>query len=128
MLFSVWFGIFKSNNLIFFVFSIIVTVIHVKINYSFVAKQFCHDFAAKSPVISLSGNTPLNKVNWKHQTVNIFLRTFNGLYYQAFPITQVSLKLKTVFYSWTTTGLLKSSTLKNYRMLLFFFLLSHMLL
>ena len=47
----VWFSIFKSNNPIFHnVFNNRVKVIHVKIIYS---------FAAKSLVISPSGNPPL---------------------------------------------------------------------
>ena len=40
-------------------FSIIcVSVINVKIKYSFVANKFCRDFAVKLPVISPSGNLP----------------------------------------------------------------------
>ena len=41
-------------------------VIHMKIKYSFVANQFCRDFAAKSPVISPSGNPPVVSQNIFH--------------------------------------------------------------
>ena len=59
----------------------------------------------------------LNKVNWKHLysltdtnlAYECFLRTFSGLYNLAFPIKEVSLKIKSVFNPWMTKGLQKSS-------------------
>ena len=58
----------------------------------------------------------LNEVNWKHLysladtnlAYEYFLRTFSGLYNHAFPIKEVSLKLKNVFNPWMTKGLQKS--------------------
>ena len=63
----------------------------------------------------------LNEINWKHLyssadtnvTYEYFLRTFNGLYNQAFPLKEVSLKLKTVFNPWMSKGLQKSSERKQ---------------
>ena len=63
----------------------------------------------------------LNEVNWKHLyfltdtnlTYEYFLRTFRGLYNHAFPIKEVSLKLKNVFSSWMTKGAQKSSKRKQ---------------
>ena len=59
----------------------------------------------------------LNEVNLgslmdSHLAHEYFLRTFNGLYNQAFPIKEVSLKLKTVFNAWMTKGLQQSSKRK----------------
>ena len=63
----------------------------------------------------------LNEVNWKHLysltdtnlAYEYFLRTFKGLYNHAFPIKEVSLKLKTVFNPWMTKELHKSSKRKQ---------------
>ena len=63
----------------------------------------------------------LNEVNWKHLysltdtnlAYEYFLRTFSGLYNHAFPIKEVSLKLKNVFNPWMTKGLQKSSKKKQ---------------
>ena len=63
----------------------------------------------------------LNEVNWKHLysltdtnlAYEYFLRTFKGLYNHAFPIKEVSLKLKTVFNPCITKGLQKSSKRKQ---------------
>ena len=62
----------------------------------------------------------LNEVNWKHlfslAYTNLanehFLRTFSGLYDHAFPIKEVSVKLKNVFNPWMTKGAQKSSKKK----------------
>ena len=59
----------------------------------------------------------LNKVNWKRPysltdnnlDYEYFPRTFSGLYDHAFPIKEVSLKLKNVFNPWMAKGLQKSS-------------------
>ena len=48
-----------------------------------------------------------------HLAHEYFLRTFNGLYNHAFPIKEVSLKLKTVFNPWMTKGLQQSSKRKQ---------------
>ena len=48
-----------------------------------------------------------------HLAHEYFLRTFNGLYNHAFPIKEVSLKLKTVFNPWMTKDLQKSSKRKQ---------------
>ena len=63
----------------------------------------------------------LNKVNWKRPysltdnnlDYEYFPRTFSGLYDHAFPIKEVSLKLKNVFNPWMTKGLQKSSKKKQ---------------
>ena len=63
----------------------------------------------------------LNEVNWKHLysladtnlTYEYFLRTFSGLYNHVFPIKEVILKLKNVFYPWMMKGLQKSSKKKQ---------------
>ena len=63
----------------------------------------------------------LNAVNWKHLysltdanlAYEYFLRTFHGLYNHAFPIKEVSLKLKTVFNPGMTKRLQKSSKRKR---------------
>ena len=63
----------------------------------------------------------LNEVNWKHLyfladtnlAYEYFQRTFNGLYNQAFPIEEVSLKLKNAFNPWMTKGLQESSKKKE---------------
>ena len=48
-----------------------------------------------------------------HLAHEYFLRTFNGLYNHAFPIKEVSLKLKTDFNPWMTKGLQQSSKRKQ---------------
>ena len=63
----------------------------------------------------------LNEVNWKHLysladtnlAYEYFLHTFSGLYNHAFPIKEVSLKLKNVFNPWVTKGLQKPSKKKQ---------------
>ena len=63
----------------------------------------------------------LNKANWKHLysltdtnlAYEYFLRTFSGLYNHAFPIKEVSLKLKNVFNPWMTKAPQKSSKKKQ---------------
>ena len=63
----------------------------------------------------------LNEVNWKHLysltdtnlAYEYFQCTFSGLYNHAFPIKEVSLKLKNVSNPWITKGLQKSSKKKQ---------------
>ena len=63
----------------------------------------------------------LKEVNWKHLysladtnlAYEYFLLTFSGLYNHAFPVKEVSLKLKNVFNPWMTKGLQKSSKNKQ---------------